>query len=136
MTPKKQKGERRAPIARTADALAVERFLGSQAAQKQEAVSRATEEALMESRSKKGKRLADLDRSRLILDLSRYPEYALAERVEKLCKEMSLPPSHFIALCIQRGLEAVQAGSLVLDDYLETYGGRSKKYKYGLRLEK
>ena len=135
MATKKNTPVRRSPLARSAEAGTVERFLGT-GQPRQEQVSEATRAALHEPKSRKYRRLADRGRARIILDVSRYPEHDLMGRVEKLSRKASVPPSHFIALCIQLGLEAVQDGSLVLEDYLESYDGRSKKYKHDLRLEK
>jgi hypothetical protein len=136
MTDKKDKGPRRAPIAR-APIASVDRFLETDPNfVKQEKTTQSTRAVLEGKKSKKNKQLADRRRSRFILDLSRYPEYPLTQRVEKLCAARSIPPSHFVALCIQLGLAAVEDGSLNLDDYIETYEARNRLYKNALKLEK
>jgi hypothetical protein len=136
MTGKKDRGPRRAPISRVPTAT-VDRFLEiNPNFEKQEQISQSTRAAQEDKKSKKNKQLADRRRSRFILDLSRYPKYPLAQRVEELCTARSIPPSHFVALCIKLGLDAVEDGSLDLDDFIETYEGRNRLYKNALKLEK
>ncbi len=136
MKPKKQTEGRRSPIARR-PATPVDRFLGQETAEdRQEQVSRTIRQAQEGSKGKRNKLLADRRRSRLILDLSRFADYRLAERVEDLCRERSIPPSSFVALCIELGLRAVENRSLDLDDYTIAYDARNQKFKNTLALEK
>lgn len=103
---------------------------------RQVATTESTRQAQEEKRWKKNKILADRRRSRFTVDLSRYAQYNLMERVEALCEEQSIPPSNFIALCIQLGLEGVKNGNLNLDDYVVTYDANNKKYDRALSLAK
>lgn len=84
---------------------------------------------------KRDKKLADKRRPRLIIDLSRFIDYDLDRKVDELCREWDIPPSHFIALCIQRGLDDIDNKNLNLDEYVEQYeGGRNRQYTHALHL--
>ncbi len=126
MSSKKQKPPRRVPIS-IAPVNTVEDFVkgGGSVFLRQEEISNSARQAQEEKRWKKNKILADRRRVRLILDLSRDPQYSLEERTEKVCDKWGVPSSHFVALCLKFGLEAVEDGRLNLDDYIETYDGRN-----------
>jgi hypothetical protein len=137
MSAKKPKLQRRSPISRTPLSTVEEFVRGSDPAYiRQSQTTELARIAQEEKRWKKNKILADRRRSRFTMDLSRYAEYNLMERVDALCAERSIPPSNFIALCIQLGLQGVENGSLNLDDYAVSYDANNKKFDRALSLEK
>ena len=136
MSTKKPKGERRMPIASATETATVQRFLGNPATRKQEETSNVTEEILNESRTKKYRRDQSKNRNRMIIDFTRYRDYDLVKRVDAVSNKWSIPPGHFVVLCIVLGLKAIEDGSLNIEDYIETLASRSKLYQHTLRLEK
>ena len=66
----------------------------------QEHVSQAVEAAAQTPPARQRKRARDRTRPRVIIDLNSFEEYKLDKRVAALSKQLSVPPSHFIALFI------------------------------------
>jgi len=63
------------------------------------------------------KKQAERNRVRWTVDLSRYSEYELDKKVERLALEHEVPPGNIMALFIKRGLDDIKAGELHLEDF-------------------
>lgn len=113
MTKKKGQPVRRHPFGKTGSR-AVDDFANQSVLDSTDAIAAEQVRNAMDNLQKKQ---AERRRSRLILDLSRYSEYELPERVERLAEIHGVPASHIIALLIKQGLDDIEAGKLHLEDF-------------------